>query len=134
MIERKHYTEVDRPDFEGEKNSGQQITETAGYIPANVQIEDMMLAGQRLALSRMERFDGTNKDDLSEFNDPTRRPGFDLADAHALGMQADKNLLEQEVKIKAEKAEQAKKDEEENARLIAFAKAKLAEGEKNGAS
>lgn len=67
-----------------EENSGELITETAGYQPAQDRIEDMILAGQRLILSKAEEYDfpGTKPDD--EFWDPTRARGFDLADVFQL--------------------------------------------------
>ncbi|QXP44114.1 MAG: hypothetical protein [Arizlama microvirus] len=130
-MERKYYTELDRPDFKGEENSGEMITETAGYIPANVQIEDMMLAGQRLAIARKERFDGSNDEEVSLFSDPTRKPGFDLADAHTISREVYERLKRDEEKRKAEQIEKNKKVEEEREKLIEAGRKALEEG-KNG--
>ena len=41
------------PEF----NSGKKLVETAGYIPAQKRIENLMLAGQRLVAYRMELYD-----------------------------------------------------------------------------
>lgn len=35
-----------------EKNSGERLVSTIGYVPAEIQIRDMILSGQRLQLSR----------------------------------------------------------------------------------
>ena len=64
-------------------NSGEKLVETAGYIPAQKRIENLMLAGQRLVASRQALYDcqgGEEFDDTIPF-DPTRDPGYDLADA-----------------------------------------------------
>ena len=68
----------------GEVNSGIPIVETAGYIPAKIQIENMILAGQRLSDYRREMYDfGYDEPDDETFDDPTRHPNFDMADASA---------------------------------------------------
>ena len=57
-------------------------TESAGYIPPKKIIEQMIMAGLRLKSFREDQFDlqGGQDDDEVE-PDPTRRPGFDMADA-----------------------------------------------------
>ena len=57
-------------------------TETAGFISAERRITSLIQAGQRLQDFRESQFDF--KDDKSvdlSFYDPTREPGYDLADA-----------------------------------------------------
>ena len=76
-----------------EKNHGERLVETAGYIPAQVRIENMMLAGRRLAEARKELYDfpaGVEPDE--SLSDPTRSPNFDLADASAIQMAAESRL------------------------------------------
>ena len=76
-----------------EKNHGERLVETAGYIPAQVRIENMMLAGRRLADARKEMYDfpaGVEPDE--SLSDPTRSPNFDMADATAIQMAAESRL------------------------------------------
>nr|WAE43602.1 MAG: hypothetical protein [Microviridae sp.] len=75
-----------------EVNSGELITEQAGYIPPKKQIEDMILAGQRLNESRAS-YDWDDEEDIDESaSDPTRSPNFDLADATQQGFAVDARL------------------------------------------
>ena len=70
-------------------------TEQAGYIPPQVQIENMILAGQRLDESRRAQFDFESADDIDEdAYDPTRSGNFDLADATRLAMEAEASIAE----------------------------------------
>ena len=65
-------------------------TEQSGYIPPKVQIENMILAGQRLDHAR-SLYDFESEDDIDEdLYDPTRAANYDLADAtqSALGVEA----------------------------------------------
>lgn len=65
----------------GEVNSGELLTEQAGYIPPDVQIENMIFAGQRLAEARgVYDFDGDQEID-EDLDVPVRRANYDLADA-----------------------------------------------------
>lgn len=73
--------------------------EKQGYIPAKVQIENMLMAGRRLEESRAEMYDfPPGKEVDEEFIDPTRNPGFDISEAYVI-----KRDLE-------EKAKNAKKE------------------------
>lgn len=68
-----------------EPGGGKRKVETAGYIPAEVQIRNMMVAGQRLGEYRAEMYDyGEEVSDDEAIGDPTRSPNFDLADAAQL--------------------------------------------------
>lgn len=81
----KFYTAYERPDPQLEPGGGESIVETAGYVPAEVQIMDMMAAGRRLGEYRRERYDfGAGEKVPEDYYDPTRSPAFDLADASAL--------------------------------------------------
>lgn len=101
----KFATQFDRPETKYEKGGGKKITEQAGYIPAKIQIENMIFAGQRLNASRAEMFDTT--DDTEPEIDPTRGSNFDLADATALGRITEKRLKGQKAQIDKEKLEKA---------------------------
>jgi len=60
--------------------------ETAGYIPADKQIESFIVAGRRLDQARKEMYDfGPDEEVPDDFIDPTRNGSFDLADAAQLG-------------------------------------------------
>ena len=78
-------TRYNRPERIGEFNSGENLVERAGYIPAKIQIENLILAGKRLQEHRAEMYDFTelSKIDL-DFYDPTRSKNFDIADAFQL--------------------------------------------------
>jgi len=71
----------------GEVNDGKSKVETAGYIPAEVRIGQMIDAGMRLRQSRAEMFDvppGMDVDIDDVAIDPTRIGNFDMADADRL--------------------------------------------------
>lgn len=84
-------------------------TEQAGYIPPQVQIENMILAGQRLDASRRALYDFDSEEDIDEdAYDPTRSGNYDLADASQASLRIQDSLLEQEAARKAAvKASQA---------------------------
>jgi hypothetical protein len=66
-------------------NDGSTITEQAGYIPPRIQIENMINAGKRLDQYRKEMYDFPPDAEVpDDFEDPTRNPGFDMADATKL--------------------------------------------------
>ena len=58
-------------------NSGEKLVETAGYIPAQKRIENLMLAGQRLIMSRQAMYDSNGGEEFDDTIpiDPTRNPG-----------------------------------------------------------
>ena len=87
-------------------------TEQAGYIPPQVQIENMMLAGQRLDQSRKAMFDFESEEEIDEDAfDPTRRGNFDLADASQMAMETEMSLRDQALEAdKARKASQTAQD------------------------
>lgn len=68
-----------------EINSGECITETAGYVTAQQRIETMILAGQRLVDYRKHQFDFQPEEQIDEsFEDPTRLKNLDPAEATQL--------------------------------------------------
>jgi hypothetical protein len=84
-------------------------TEQAGYIPPQIQIENMILAGERLNQSRKEMYDFSSPDEIDEDAfDPTRRGNFDLADASQMAMETEMSLRDQALEAdKLRKAAQA---------------------------
>lgn len=92
--------------FKKEKGGGPRITEQAGYVPVQIQVRNMIAAGERLGEYRKEQFDyaagETVPDDVEV--DITRSPNFDLADGTQLGRAAISRLKE-DAKAKKEKAD-----------------------------
>jgi len=81
-IEVDVYDNYNRPDSVAEPGGGPRLTESAGYMPVRVQVEQMILAGQALGEYRKEKYDFDNEKDVPTdvLPDPTRSPSFDLAD------------------------------------------------------
>lgn len=94
-----------RPERRKEAGGGPRIVEASGYIPTKVQVENMMIAGQRLNDYRREQYDYSEGDSVPDdvVPDPTRNPEFDLADATRLGREANARI------------DKAKKEAEEKA-------------------
>jgi len=100
------YTAYKRPEKVFEYNSGEKIVERAGYIPAVKQIENLILAGERLRLARLEEFDSYLYEDEDIPLDPTRRADFDLADA---------SMMAQELRAKKAEAMMLQKGKKKSA-------------------
>lgn len=79
-------TPYDRRRSDPEVNNGPLITEQAGYIPPQQQIEAMIAAGIRLEEFRKgQSYDMGPDDPIDEdYEDVTRRPGVDPADISQL--------------------------------------------------
>lgn len=77
----KVYTHYDRPPKEFEEVSDELLVERAGYVPAKVQIENMIYAGIRLRDFREDEFDGETDEEAEANYDPSRDPNFDWTDA-----------------------------------------------------
>lgn len=75
-----------------ENNSGEIKVERSGYVSAETRINNLMLAGQRLIQSRKESYDFPDGNINFNFNDPTRRKGYDLADAFQDNLEATQRL------------------------------------------
>nr|WAE43362.1 MAG: hypothetical protein [Microviridae sp.] len=93
----KFYTQHDRPISTPEINSGVRTVETAGYIPAKIQIENLLNAGIRLNDYRKEQFDYDTNDNVDHSDDPipdfTRQPNFDMADATQILFEIEKRKI-----------------------------------------
>lgn len=77
-------TKYERKPYQGEKNSGELLTEQAGYVPADVKILNMIEAGERLRDSRLGYEFADENSVPDDYFDPTRDAGFDMADASAI--------------------------------------------------
>lgn len=98
----KFYTEYDRPPSDAEVGSPISKTETA-YVPPDIQIDEMIRAGERLGQSRKEMYDFAPGEEDDGYVDPTRSPGFDFADASMLERSARASLRQQKQAAEAEK-------------------------------
>lgn len=76
----KYFREKDTPEI----NSGEKLVESAGYLPAEKRITNIMLAGQRLSDYRKATFDFPDGNIDEDFYDPTRDKNFDIVDAQNL--------------------------------------------------
>lgn len=71
---------------EGEVNNDRSLVQLVGVRSNKERIQDMLLAGFRLEVSR-QQFDSSlfeNGIIPEDYFDQTREPGFDMADAHRL--------------------------------------------------
>lgn len=95
-----------------EPGGGKSIVETSGYVPADVRIKELLMAGVRLADYRAERYDWPQGSivDEDKLVDPTRRPGYDMADAAQAAL-AIKPMAPPPPVKEAEKAEEKAEDE-----------------------
>ncbi|GMO29607.1 MAG: hypothetical protein Ta2B_10590 [Termitinemataceae bacterium] len=107
-----------------EKNSGELLTEQSGYIPAKIQIENMIYAGRRLDEARKEQYDfGANfEGDEFDYPDPTRTANFDLVDASRIASETEKRLKDTKTAQEAAKAKIEAEKQAENDELIKEAK------------
>lgn len=104
-----------------EVNSGEIKVDKLGYLPAKKRIENMMLAGQRLKDYRQSQYDFPDGKIDVNFVDPTRQPGYDMADAFQDGLQIDAKLASQEAAAaEAAAAEAASREEAEKADQAAY--------------
>lgn len=110
----KLYTPYDRPKEEYEVNIGPSLVEKVGYVPANILIENMIYAGERLDLARSDYYDFPDPDQVDyDFIDPTRSKNFDPADADYLMRSVEGRLSEQRKLFEKEELERKRYAEEE---------------------
>ncbi len=96
-------TRWNRQKTSPEKNSGEILTETAGYIPPKIKIEQLILAGKQLKEFRSHQFDFPDGSEIDEsYNDVTRKKNLDLAEASML-LQQSKDSLNEQIKHEKEK-------------------------------
>lgn len=102
-----------------ERGGGRKLVNTAGYIPAKDQIENMILAGERLASHRQELyFEDKEKDPFKMMPSPVTRTDFDMIDAHIMANEiqnkADQLIDETRNNWKKQKEEQKAKNVEKS--------------------
>lgn len=105
-------TRWNRNPVQKDKNNGKRKIEVAGYIPANVRIENMIDAGRRLIEARAEQYDYKTAQEVPEDGgplDPTRNPNYDLADVTMAAQYLDPKLKEASKKAKELKAAEEEK-------------------------
>lgn len=61
-----------------------EIVETAGYVPRQKTIENLLLCGQRLIESRMEEYDGATDEEAEKNASVARVNNLDIVDNIAL--------------------------------------------------
>ncbi len=119
---------------EGDIMDEDNITEQAGYIPAKIQVERLIIAGKRLDEYKKEMYDFSPEDKVG---DPevikVRDPNYDLADGFKDNEDVQGRLREQEKnkvdfdKEKEKKASEEKAQAAEKAKKEALAKDKKTE-------
>ena len=113
IIDVEVFSHFKRPKDVKEINSGEQITETAGYIPADVQIQDMIAAGMRLGEYRREMYDFDANEEIPEdFMDITRIPGVDVVDVERAGIAVNAKIAEAQELLRKAKEEKPALDVE----------------------
>lgn len=106
-----HYNPHCRPERQAEVPGTQRIVETAGFRTTKQQVNEYLNAGRRLGDYRRMTYDFEDPDKVDEdYEDITRTPGYDPADATADLRTAEENLREsakkKKQKLEAEKAEE----------------------------
>ena len=113
IIEAEVYSHFKRPKDVKEINSGEQITECSGYIPADVQIQDMIAAGMRLGEYRREMYDFAADEEVPEdYMDVTRSPGVDVVDVERAGIAVNAKIAEAQELLRKAKEEKPALDVE----------------------
>lgn len=80
----KFYTQYDRPEKDAFLEGPFEETKTvqSGWMPVSVQVKRMIAAGMQLQAYREAVYDFAPGEEVpDDANDPTRRVGYDLADA-----------------------------------------------------
>jgi len=111
VVIRNNYTNL--PIEHDEVNSEEDLLDADGYIPAQTQVENLLLAGRNLEEYRREMYeypDGVKEDDPPM--DPSRRRGFDPVDAQHI-MQDVRRKLDEAKKAKKKQNKQMEKQSDE---------------------
>lgn len=107
------YTKYNRPPKNYERGGGEVLVERAGYISAQVRIENLMLAGLRLQQYRDEHYDFTGEEIDDNFSDPTRRKSYDMAEAFQASLElAERMKAQRDAKKKKKPVEKPAEKEE----------------------
>lgn len=109
-IKIKNFSNADEFIRIKEKNEGPDLVERSGYVPAKKRIESLIEAGARLVESRSQ-YDFIG-DVIDDYDDPTRAPGYDMADAFQDGLKAQQRIREIQERQKRAKEEKLKMAED----------------------
>lgn len=100
-------TRYKRGKRELEKNSGEMIVETAGYIPAEIRIRSLLAAGKRLEEARAEMYDWPDGVLPDKYDIPFgRRLDTDMGEASQVALRVGERLAQQAERARARKAEE----------------------------
>lgn len=111
---RNIYTPDKRPPEDHEVNSGQILVETAGYVPAEVRIREMIDAGQRLKEAREDAYDFRDGESVpDDYINPLHDRGIDPVELNAAisGMARKRNAPPPKEEEKKEEKEEPPKPE-----------------------
>lgn len=111
------FDQFNPPPYEGAVMGGETLVEPEGYVPAEKQIENMLLAGERLIAGRRESYDfGPDENVPDDIDIRARRPNYDLADATQDMLEIEgrlKGSFAEALEIKLKKVGESKKDDVE---------------------
>ena len=104
-------TPYKRKRSDPEINSGEFLLDIASYVPAKVQLKNLIESGERLKLAREEMYHFPREEDVDEdFEDPTMTPGFDMSDASQMLSDLEEKKKKDE-KIRRKALQSKKKDD-----------------------
>jgi len=104
------YSKTKRPGTKLERPGTKKMVETAGYRSTKTRVEEFLDAGRRLQEYRNLKYDFEPGQEVpDDFEDKTRRPGYDPADA-TQDLRAASARLEQSAKTKKDKAQALKEE------------------------
>lgn len=105
------YNQWNRPPKQPEINNEPDMVEPGRVPSIKQQVQDFMLAGARLDLTRRMRYDFPHGEPIDEsYYDPTRYKGFDFKDAMAHMIMMENRARE----IKKERSKDAKNEPEKS--------------------
>lgn len=117
ILEQEVFSQTMRPDNSfgpeaGEHNSGEILVEIGSYVPLEAQINDMILAGERLAEYRASEFDIPPGEEIPEdYLNPLHKWDFDVIDAAKFGNALQEKMRKEQAAAKARiAAEEAAKN------------------------
>lgn len=96
-----------------EEGGGEILVETAGYVPADIRIQEFIEAGIRLGEYRKEAYDfGADEEvDFSE-TDPLRSKAVDIAEVSTMAREVAIRLKKTAMTVKEEEPEERSEEEE----------------------
>lgn len=110
----KFQTPYDLDPTVPEKGGGKKLTDTSGYVPHNIRIQEIINAGQRLNDWRdSQNYDFWEKDDDGKYFDPTRSKNYTYFDAVDDNKKAIASLKKQQKEYDKAQADLIKQKEAE---------------------